>query len=125
MTGSLSVITNERGGVIDDTLVRYPEKYADVSHGWPCVVLILQHSLEVTKCNSKEHGEHVYQAAFDSATLFIASQFHFEEEPVFSLMLPLFLLLVLLLVDVTVVGGGSHRCVLGFVHLRREGLCYS
>jgi len=35
MKGTLSVIPNERGGVIDDTMV--------------------------TKCHSKEHGEHVYQ----------------------------------------------------------------
>merc|ERR1719356_625262 len=35
MKGGLSVIPNERGGVIDDTMV--------------------------TKCHSKEHGEHVYQ----------------------------------------------------------------
>lgn len=35
MMGGLSVIPNERGGVIDDTMV--------------------------TKCHSKEHGEHVYQ----------------------------------------------------------------
>lgn len=52
MTGSLSVITNERGGVIDDTLV--------------------------TKCNSKEHGEHVYQVV--NAGCAPKDLKHFEEE---------------------------------------------
>eukprot|EP00913_Durusdinium_trenchii_P019725 g18543.t1 len=52
MTGSLSVITNERGGVIDDTLV--------------------------TKCSSKEHGEHVYQVV--NAGCAPKDLKHFEEQ---------------------------------------------
>ncbi|CAE7367235.1 GDCST [Symbiodinium sp. CCMP2592] len=52
MTGGLSVITNERGGVIDDTLV--------------------------TKCHSKEHGEHVYQVV--NAGCATKDLKHFEEQ---------------------------------------------
>jgi len=52
MCGTLSVIPNEKGGVIDDTMV--------------------------TKCHSKEHGEHVYQVV--NAGCAPKDLKHFEEQ---------------------------------------------
>jgi len=52
MKGTLSVIPNERGGIIDDTMV--------------------------TKCHSKEHGEHVYQVV--NAGCAPKDLKHFDEE---------------------------------------------
>merc|ERR1740127_386623 len=52
MTGGLSVILNEAGGIIDDTMV--------------------------SKVNSKEHGEHVYQVV--NAGCAPKDLKHFEEE---------------------------------------------
>jgi len=52
MRGTLSVIPNEKGGIIDDTMV--------------------------TKCHSKEHGEHVYQVV--NAGCAPKDLKHFEEQ---------------------------------------------
>merc|ERR1712151_894948 len=52
MTGTLSVILNEAGGIIDDTMV--------------------------TNCHSKEHGEHVYQVV--NAGCATKDLKHFEEQ---------------------------------------------
>ncbi len=78
MTGSLSVITNERGGVIDDTLARHLrtsslhkklheevalQRISLLQIEWNSSLCALWENVaKVTKCSSKEHGEHVYQA---------------------------------------------------------------